>query len=103
MAIAKEALVDEARKWMRLSEEMQQINKDVVGLELFESAFFAGNPIAGREAKLNYDAILDQIADLTKQATAEFEQISVTLRQLKDNYETVDGNAALDLNQIYGR
>ncbi|BCJ50712.1 hypothetical protein Asp14428_21870 [Actinoplanes sp. NBRC 14428] len=103
LQVVKDALLDEAAKWTRLSDDMKQVKADLDGLELQTTAFFTNNPVTAQMAKSAYDGVWRLMGKLAGEAAEEFFQINEALRRAHDDYEAVDGKSAMDLSKIYGK
>lgn len=105
VGVVAQAMSDEAAKWSTLSGDMAKVHKDMDGLGLMVSAFFANVPATASAAKRVYDSYLTQMTSLANQAKEEFTQIHDMLLQARDDYEETDGRAAdvLDLTKLFGR
>lgn len=103
LQVVREALLDEADKWSKLSDDMKQVKTDLDRLELQVTAFFTNNPVTAQMAKNAYDGVWQLMGRLAGQASDEFFQINEALRRAHDDYQAVDGKAAMDLSKIYGK
>jgi hypothetical protein len=100
--VVKEALLDEAAKWSKLSTDMATVQHALDGLALQVTAFFTNNPATAQMAKNAYDGVWHLMSKLAGQASTEFNQVNEALRRAYDNYDATDGKAAYDLRRIYG-
>ncbi|BFU46278.1 hypothetical protein [Krasilnikovia sp. MM14-A1004] len=102
LRVVKDALLDEAAKWSKLSTDMGQVKKDVDQLVLQMTAFFTNNPATAQLAKNAYDGVWSLVGKLAGEASTEFHQINEALRRAHDDYAAVEGRRVVDLSKIYG-
>lgn len=102
LKIVKDALLDEAAKWQKLSEDMAQVKTGISDLALFVSAFFAGPAATAVLAKNAYDPVLALVQKHATEAEAEFIQVGEALKRAHDDQTAVEGKNATDLSKIYG-
>jgi hypothetical protein len=101
--VVEQALLDEAAKWSKLSDDMAKVQHGIDGLALTMTAFFTNNPLTAQMAKNAYDGVWQLMSKLAGQASTEFDQINQALRRAHDDYQATDGKVAYDLSRIYGK
>jgi len=97
-----DSLREEARKWRRLSDEMERVKKDVAQLTLWPTAFIPAMMSALPNAVV-YSENHKWLIGLLTGAAAEFDQIGAALDKAADRYEYADMKSAFDLSTIYGK
>ena len=102
LKIVRDALLDEAAKWQKLSEDMAQVKTGISELALYVTAFFAGPAATAVLAKNAYDPVLTLVQKHATEAEAEFIQIGEALKRAHDDYDAVEGKNTTDLSKIYG-
>lgn len=103
LRIVEGALLDEAGKWSGLSSDMADVRRQMDGLPLMVTAFFANDLGTAQAAKKAYDDVLQRMTQLAAEAAAEFNQVKEALHRVHEQYENVDGKVAHDLSEIYGK
>ncbi|MFG1603159.1 hypothetical protein [Actinoplanes sp. NPDC049265] len=100
--LVRDALLDEAAKWRKLSDDMGTVKAGLGDLALYVSAFFAGDAVTAQMGKGAYDPVLTLVQKLAGEAETEFDQIAEALKRAHDDYDAVEGKNATDLSKIYG-
>lgn len=99
--LVTDSLREEAKKWRRLSDEMEQVKQNVERLDLAPTAF-----VPSAMAVVNaffYSRAREWMTGLLAEAAAEFDQIGAALNRAADLYECTDEKSAQDLSAIYGK
>lgn len=100
--IVRDALLDEAEKWRKLSLDMAGVKNGISDLALYVTAFFCGPIATAQMAKNAYDPTLALVQKHATEAEQEFLQINEALKRAHDDYDAVEGKNATDLSKIYG-
>lgn len=100
LEVITEAVYEEGGKWFKLADRAADIQRQVAGLELDDSAFFIGdaNVLLHSDAYRNFQSFLMGVLG---GAATEFEQIGEALRRMADEYDRADEVISLNLDQIY--
>jgi hypothetical protein len=98
--VITDALRDEGRKWLALSDDVATIKAAAEQLTLAQSAFFIGDANAAVHHAAYRDFHSFMVSVLSG-AVTEFEQIGQVLGRIADEYERADEVISLDLNKIY--
>ena len=99
--VVTDALRQEAKKWLELSDAMQTITGNVGRLTLDESAFWCGDPISVAVAPV-YTYYQQFVQARCGEGATEFADIGGALRRAADAYEGSDQVSAATLTKIYG-
>lgn len=100
ITVITDAVRDEGRKWLRLSDRIAAVKSAAEQLHLAESAFFIGdaNTFVHAGAYRDFHSFVVRVLG---EAVTEFEQLSTALRRIADAYDDADAMVALDLNKVY--
>jgi hypothetical protein len=98
--VITEALRNEGRKWIRLSDQMDLPRATAEGLTLEISAFFIGDLNAVPHSQA-YNTFHSYIVNVLRGAVVEFKQIGVALARIADEYDEADKVVSLNLNEIW--
>jgi hypothetical protein len=104
MAVATDAIRDQAKNWKNLSADMDGVRQTLAGFGLSLSAFAVTDLLAGSatvDLKAGYDQMHDFLNKLCTQAVHEFETFGNALNKAADWYEDSDANSVANLDQIY--
>ncbi|MGA3525756.1 hypothetical protein [Melissospora conviva] len=104
IALVRDALEVEARKWDEMTATMGAAGRKAHGLTLEPSSFWA-SPVPGVSGQLSsvYQDVHKLIINLMSDAAIEFSEIAGALRTAAYRYDGTDQNQARDLVEIYGR
>jgi hypothetical protein len=100
VTVITEAVRNEGRKWMGLSDSVDGVRASCEDLNLGITAFFIGDANAGVHA-VAYDGFYSFMVNVLKGAVTEFDQFGNALMTIADRYDQADAVVSLDLNEIY--
>jgi Excreted virulence factor EspC, type VII ESX diderm len=101
VTVVTAALRAESKKWTELSSRLQPIAEAAKTLTLGPLAFFAGfSPdfVAHSNA---YNSFQNAMVKILGEGVTEFQQLSIVLDRIADNYDESDEKSAQDLDKIY--
>lgn len=101
VTVITDAVVDEAKKWRELSDQMEPIKKAVDGLDLSASAFFIGADVSFVAHSNAYNSFQSIVVGALGGAVTEFEQLGGALDKIAKEYDKADEIVSLDLNEIW--
>jgi hypothetical protein len=103
VSIVTDAVRAEAQKWGKLADDLAPIATAVDNLDLFETAFWIGEPleINAKIYSAAYNEFQNYLVKVLKAGVVEFEQIGKALVRIADEYDRQDKIAELNLDQIY--
>jgi hypothetical protein len=101
VVVITEAVVDEAAKWRRLSDQMEPIKSAADGLDLSGSAFYIGDQLNFAIYSSSYNDFQTLMVTALEGAVTEFDQIGGALDKIAAAYDLADQIVSLDLNQIW--
>ncbi len=98
--VITDALREEAKKWIKASDDIAAVGSDLRKLDLARTAFFLGDISASGHAKL-YGEVRLQMAKWFMEAHLQFDGMASALRKIADAYDDADSQSALDLSEIF--
>lgn len=106
--VVTDALREEAKLWRDRSDRTLPIVEAVRNTYLTTSSFFVGDPKTLATQWVNADILAAEyeecrafVEKILNAAATEFEQISIVLRRIADDYEEAEEVTEIDLNQAY--
>ncbi|MGA3489001.1 hypothetical protein ACK8GG_13450 [Micromonosporaceae bacterium DT55] len=104
LALVRDALEVEARKWDQMAVTMAAAERTAESLILNPTAFWAGpKSLLKDQLSAAYDDVHQLVVTLLSDASIEFSEIAGALRTAAYRYDGTDQNQASDLIAIYGR
>lgn len=101
VALVRDAITDESRKWLELVAEMKQASSSIDGLELNLLAFMPGNIVTAVAAKEVYESLHQSMIALAAEAVEEFADIADALKRALDLLEEAEAQNAFDIRRVY--
>lgn len=104
VSIIYEAMLEEAAKWRRLSDEMRDVWQAVDFADLVGTAFMlptTAGTVPGMVDSLGYIYYQDWMKKLAMQAVTEFDQIGQAIEDTVSAYQTTDQASAAALNLTF--
>ncbi|MFI7336211.1 hypothetical protein [Micromonospora aurantiaca (nom. illeg.)] len=100
LEVITDALRDEGKKWLAMSDSIAAVKTAAEQLHLEPSAFFIGDASVVLHAG-SYRDFHTFMVRILNGAVTEFDQIGATLRRIADEYDRADEVISLDLDKIY--
>lgn len=100
LEVITDALRDEGKKWLAMSDSIAEVKTAAEQLHLEPSAFFIGDASVVLHAG-SYRDFHTFMVRILNGAVTEFDQIGAALRRIADEYDRADEVVSLDLDKIY--
>ncbi|MEU4593696.1 MULTISPECIES: hypothetical protein [Micromonospora] len=100
LEVITDALRDEGKKWLAMSDSIAEVKTAAEQLHLEPSAFFIGDASVVLHAG-SYRDFHTFMVRILNGAVTEFDQIGAALRRIADEYDRADEVTSLDLDKIY--
>ncbi|NED50942.1 hypothetical protein G3I24_08465 [Micromonospora aurantiaca] len=100
LEVITDALRDEGKKWLAMSDSIAEVKTAADQLHLEPSAFFIGDASVVLHAG-SYRDFHSFMVRILNGAVTEFDQIGAALRRIADEYDRADEVISLDLDKIY--
>ncbi|MGX1612691.1 hypothetical protein ACWIF8_02225 [Micromonospora chalcea] len=100
LEVITDALRDEGKKWLAMSDSIAEVKTAAEQLHLEPSAFFIGDASVVLHAG-SYRDFHSFMVRILNGAVTEFDQIGAALRRIADEYDRADEVISLDLDKIY--
>ncbi|MFF0876501.1 MULTISPECIES: hypothetical protein [Micromonospora] len=100
LEVITDALRDEGKKWLAMSDSIAAVKTAAEQLHLEPSAFFIGDASVVLHAG-SYRDFHTFMVRILNGAVTEFDQIGAALRRIADEYDRADEVISLDLDKIY--
>ncbi|MGV9764761.1 hypothetical protein [Micromonospora tulbaghiae] len=100
LEVITDALRDEGKKWLAMSDSIAAVKTAAEQLHLEPSAFFIGDASVILHAG-SYRDFHTFMVRILNGAVTEFDQIGAALRRIADEYDRADEVVSLDLDKIY--
>ena len=100
LEVITDALRDEGKKWLAMSDSIAEVKTAAEQLHLEPSAFFIGDASVVLHAG-SYRDFHTFMVRILNGAVTEFDQIGAALRGIADEYDRADEVISLDLDKIY--
>lgn len=101
VTVVTSALRAEAKKWASISDRLMPIADAAINAGLSKSAFFPAPPWDASAHSGAYNNFQQSMTDVLYEGVTECAQMSLVLKEIADNYDVSDEDAAQNLDKIY--